>query len=323
MKYPKELYGQADAILSQRRQCAAADLDVRKSTLPEKYPDIYRLHQDLTAAGVRMGKAMLGCTPEQREGHIAEFKALEEDFLTALANVGLPPNYLQVQPQCPPCEDKGFVQGHSCQCRQALLNRLAYGWLSNISRVEECSFDNFSLDYYEGENAQRMEKLLVSCKRYAGSFTLKSPDLLFMGPPGLGKTHLSLSIAREVVHSGFLVLYAAAGKLLDRLVDISFNNKEDEYKDIVYGCDLLIVDDLGTEFQTRFTKSEVYSIINTRQLERRPTIINTNLSLQELEKAYDERVLSRLANNYKVNVFGGKNIRFQKQWESMKRRERA
>jgi len=162
-----------------------------------------------------------------------------------------------------------------------------------------------------------MEKLLLSCRRYAANFTLQSPNLLFIGPPGLGKTHLSLAIAREVVNNGRLVLYASAVQLMERLVNISFNNLQDEYKDIAYGCDLLIMDDLGTEFQTRFTKAEVYNIVNTRQIEGRPTIINTNLSLQELEKAYDQRVVSRLVGHYVSNPFAGKDIRYQKRVEKL------
>ncbi len=321
MRYPSELYRKADALLSERRQCMAAALQQRKDALQAQYPEIHRYSLELYTQGVVLGKLMFGCSPKDQEQLIADFQQKELQFIQTLEAAGLPCNYLVEQPNCPLCRDKGYIEGKSCQCRQAILNQLAYEWLSNISRVGECSFESFHLDYYQDDNRHSMERLLTSCKRYAENFSLKSPNLLFIGPTGLGKTHLSLSIAREVVNTGRLVLYASAVQLLDRLVDISFNNLQDEYKDIAYGCDLLIVDDLGTEFQTRFTKSEVYNIINTRQIEGRPTIINTNLSLQEIEHTYDQRVVSRLVGHYVSNPFAGKDIRFQKQLERLQRRK--
>jgi DNA replication protein DnaC len=124
---------------------------------------------------------------------------------------------------------------------------------------------------------------------------------------------LSLAIAREVVARGKLVMYASAVRLIERLVDSAMGDEsEDEYRQLIYGCDLLVVDDLGTEFKTKVTTSEVYNLINTRIIERRPTIVNTNLSLKEIESTYNQRILSRLAGDYALNQFFGVDIRFER-----------
>jgi len=305
--------------LSFRRQSAFAMLDRRTRQIQESFPEIIKLRNQAAALGASMGKALLSGDEVLYDELNQEMVECGSRACNELVSAGFHPDYLAPPFMCAKCSDKGYAgaEGHPCECRKAILNRLAYEWLSNISNVVECSFDNFELSYYDGDNITYMEKLLLSCKRYAANFTLQSPNLLFIGPPGLGKTHLSLAIAREVVNNGRLVLYASAVQLMERLVDISFSNLQDEYKDIAYGCDLLIMDDLGTEFQTRFTKAEVYNIINTRQIEGRPTIINTNLSLQELEKAYDQRVVSRLVGHYVSNPFVGKDIRYQKRVEKI------
>lgn len=313
MRYPKEIYQRVESELSSRRQSAAAELDGRVLHIQESHPDIRQLRKQASMLGAQMGKALLLGNQEQHDDLLLEMEECRSRIRELLASAGFPSDYLEPRPLCPLCSDRGFVEGRSCDCRNALLNRLAYEWLSNTSRVEECGFDNFRLEYYQGDAARTMGKLLQSCRRYAENFSAGSPSLLFQGPPGLGKTHLSLAIAGAVVKTGRLVLYASAPSLLQRLVDISFNrDAETEYRDIAYGCDLLVIDDLGTEFQTRFTRSEVYGLINTRLIESRPTIVNTNLTIKELAAAYDARVASRLENEYKPNYFTGTDIRYQR-----------
>ena len=320
MRYPSELYRKAEAILKKRQERTRYELRQRKEALRTHYPELYAVYRDTVEQGILLGKQMLTSPPDQSDALMAAQQGRMAVLLQSLVAAGLDADYLQERPFCPRCGDKGFADDQSCECRRQVLSGLAYEWLSDISQVEDCSFDNFRLEYYQGDDALRMEKLAKSCVRYARKFHHRSPDLLFMGPPGLGKTHLSLFIARAVVNQGHLVLYASAAKLLERLVDIAFGDTQDEYRDIVYGCDLLIIDDLGTEFQTRPSTSEVYSLINTRSIEGRPTIINTNLTLRELQERYGDRVLSRLANGYTVNQFSGKDIRFQKRLEAVERR---
>lgn len=313
MRYPRELCKRAAQELGGRRQSASDELVKRISHIQENYPEIWQLRKQESMYGAKMGMASIMGNQEQYDILLHEMEEYRSRIRESLATAGFSADYLEAQHTCGLCQDKGFIDGQSCECRKAILNRLAYEILSNISRVDECSFDTFDLDYYSGINRKTMSKLLEACRRYAADFSRQSANLLFVGPTGLGKTHLSLSIAREVVNKGNMVLYASAAQLIDRLVDIRFNPEtQDEYKDIVYGCDLLLLDDLGTEFQTKFTKSEVYSIINTRCIEKLPTIINTNLSISEMEELYDQRVVSRLLGEYVANPFSGHDIRIQK-----------
>ena len=189
-----------------------------------------------------------------------------------------------------------------------------YEQLCDVSPARECSFDNFSLAYYDREQRTVMGRVVESCLRYVREFNRESKNLLFTGPPGLGKTHLSLAVAEGVVRSGWLIMYVSAPHLMDELERGKFQKDAAalEYREIIFGCDLLVIDDLGTEMVTSYTRSEVYDLVNTRLNTSRPTIINTNLGLRDIEKKYTSRVYSRIAGTYAVVEFKGRDIRLQK-----------
>ena len=157
----------------------------------------------------------------------------------------------------------------------------------------------------------RMEKILNFCESYAVNFTPKSRSILFQGGSGLGKTHLSLAIAKEVIGNGYGVVYSSAPDILSRLESERFNDDKttDATENLLKECDLLIIDDLGTEFLTQFTLSKIYNIINTRMLLKKPIIISTNLTLKELEKSYHQRLVSRIIGEMLRLKFIGRDIR--------------
>ncbi|MBQ6570049.1 MAG: ATP-binding protein, partial [Clostridia bacterium] len=190
--------------------------------------------------------------------------------------------------------------------------------LNEQSPLKLSSFDDIDINYYPADGAgaisprKRMESIIGFCKKYAEDFSLSSQSLLFMGATGLGKTHLSLAIADVVTKKGFGVVYGSAQGFLNQLEQEHFgknNAQGDEYRTMLLDCDLLILDDLGSEFSTSFTVSSIYDIINTRILSGKPTIISTNLTLAEIEDRYSERILSRLCGCYKVFKFDGSDIR--------------
>lgn len=217
---------------------------------------------------------------------------------------------------CPLCNDTGYISGKVCDCVKKLANSIAIKELSAQMPLEECKFENFDLNYYsdKGENARkRMSSIFKLCKEYVLNFNPKtSANLLFLGEPGLGKTHLTLAIVSGVMEKGYMPVYAPAENLFSAIQKEKFDGENKGSFDQMLECDLLVIDDLGTEMATSFTKSALYNLINTRLLTKKPTIINTNLSIKEIEVIYSPRIASRLIGEFNANKFLGEDIRQQK-----------
>ena len=230
-----------------------------------------------------------------------------------LKKAGFPEDWLDVHYSCPKCEDKGFVNGIMCDCFKDLLKSLEYEKLCSKLPVGSCRFDNFKLDYYpDGAGTsprRRMESVLNYCKTYATDFSRRSPSLLLYGKTGLGKTHLSLAVAGKAVESGYGVIYTSAQNLFNKLEKEKFGRSDGNTEETILDCDLLIIDDLGAEFTTQFTVSALYNIINSRELEGKPTIISTNLTPEQLTSTYSERIASRILSNFVMLYFDGSDIR--------------
>lgn len=313
MKYPRKLYEQAEAILQRRHQEALEIQDQRMTTLEAEHPAVAEVYRRRKRQAAQLGWALFR-EPDKAAALRAEHEAAHADLEEKLAMAGLAPDYLEPPFHCKECEDKGVRGGRHCKCKQAVLNQLVYEQLCDVSIVRDCSFDNFSLDYYEGEQREVMRKVLASCRNYVANFSKAQGSLLFTGATGLGKTHLSLAIAEGVARSGHLVMYASAPRLTGQLEQAKFQHDDEaeEYRTVIYGCDLLVVDDLGAEMVTRYTQAEIYDLVNTRINTGLPTIINTNLDMRALEKTYTDRVFSRLLGTYTLIQFKGRDIRLEK-----------
>lgn len=313
MKYPQKLARQADEILAARRWDAERRQAHTLALLHEQHPEVEAARWSLNSLYAKRVKAAVfrPDTLGAIEGQINEGKEHLRALMVAaeITEADLEPHYT-----CAACMDRGVANGRTCTCRQAILNQLVYERLCDVSPARECSFDNFSLAYYDREQRAVMDRVVESCLRYVREFSRESKNLLFTGPPGLGKTHLSLAVAEGVACSGRLVMYVSAPHLMDELERGKFQKDAAalEYREIVFGCDLLVIDDLGTEMVTSYTRSEVYDLVNTRLNTSRPTIINTNLGLRDIEKKYTNRVYSRIAGTYAVVEFKGRDIRLQR-----------
>lgn len=219
--------------------------------------------------------------------------------------------------ECAECNDTGYVKGRICECVEAMAKDIAYADLAAEAPLQESTFDKFSLDYYSDiaqngpSDKARMSAIYDYCKNYAANFTGGADSLLLLGGTGLGKTHLSLAIAGEVIKKGYGVIYGTAQNLFNQMnrEHFSYGDDTDRLMQEVLDCDLLIIDDLGTEFSTQFTLSCVYNIINTRILKGKPCVISSNYSLGELEKIYSPRVMSRIIGYYTMKQFFGSDIR--------------
>ena len=220
---------------------------------------------------------------------------------------------------CDLCNDTGYVGGKICDCIKREAAEIMSKKLSSQMPLGSCTFENFDLKYYsekekKGENSRRrMTSILKLCREYALKFSPEtSKNLLFLGDAGLGKTHLTLSIVNEVIKKGYLPVYSSAENLFTSIEAEKFSGEGRGTYEQVLGCDLLVIDDLGAEMATSFTKSVLYNLVNTRILSGKPTIINTNLSMKEIEEKYTARISSRLMGEYDWNKFLGEDIRQQK-----------
>lgn len=316
MAYSKETYKKAEQELAQRRNRALAEREDRHRIAVESVPEILETEERMSAAGLATIKA-LGMGAVDAKEYI---RKLSEINLNAqaqrrmfLKKAGFPEDWLDVHYSCPKCEDKGFVNGIMCDCFKDLLKSLEYEKLCSKLPVGSCQFDNFKLDYYpDGAGTsprRRMESVLNYCRTYATDFSRRSPSLLLYGKTGLGKTHLSLAVAGKAVESGYGVIYTSAQNLFNKLEKEKFGRSDGNTEETILDCDLLIIDDLGAEFTTQFTVSALYNIINSRELEGKPTIISTNLTPEQLTSTYSERIASRILSNFVMLYFDGSDIR--------------
>lgn len=315
--YSREIYDEVQQKLYRIRNKAWDELTRRKEFFYKRFPEAANIERELSATSVEAAKAVLsGSNSSVELVKLREKnKNLKQRLSSILQRVNLPEDYLEIKYNCPECEDEGFIDGIMCKCMKNMLKLEAYNKLNDLSPLETSSFDNFSVNYYsdipmhDGEQSprERMTLIFNFCKKYAENFKKNSPSLLMTGNTGLGKTHLSLAIAREAINKGFGVIYTSTQNMISNMEKEKFrgyaasNESEKHYAD----CDLLIIDDLGTEYATPFSSAAVYNVINSRIMRGKPTIISTNLSMRELEKYYTQRMVSRIiGNNIRLEFLG-------------------
>ena len=316
MAYSKETYKKAEQELAQRRSRALAERENHHRIAVETVPEILEAEEKMSRAGLATIKAV-GMGAADAKEYIQKLSEINLEAQAQrrllLKSNGFPEDWLDVHYTCKKCEDKGFVSGIMCGCFRELLKSIEYEKLCSKLPVGNCRFDNFKLDYYpDGAGTspkKRMESVLNYCKAYAADFSRRSPSLLLYGKTGLGKTHLSLAIAGKAVEEGYGVIYSSAQNLFNKLEKDKFGKADANTEEAILDCDLLIIDDLGAEFTTQFTVSALYNIVNSRELESKPTIISTNLMPEQLTKAYGERIASRILSNYVMLYFDGSDIR--------------
>lgn len=246
--------------------------------------------------------------------------SLQQEREHLLAGLGLPADYLEEKPACPLCGDTGYRGEAVCRCLRGYYAKEQKKELSRLLNLGDQSFDTFSLDWYSGRTdpeyglspRKNMEAVYDICAEYASHFTPKSGNLLLFGAPGLGKTFLSACIAREVSDAGYSVVYDTAGHVFACFEDRKFGRGEESTLsgvERILNCDLLILDDLGTEMTTSFVVSALYEILNSRLITGRATILNSNLAPEDLERRYSEQIASRIQGEYRLLPLFGEDIR--------------
>ena len=314
MSYSQEVYSKATEMLERRKEKATMEAQFRFDEISEKIPELESIQQKLSNIGLSISKVFLFSDDKKAdmEKLMEESLKLQEEKKKLLVKYGYDENALNITYHCPDCKDTGFIGSRRCKCHKELLRDIERENLSKIAPIDDCTFDNFKTEYYP--DVDRAEKIRANCLKYATNFTTNSKSIIFYGGTGLGKTHLSLAIANVAINRGYSVVYGTAQNILNDLQNENFGRTDNirYYERAVLNCDLLIIDDLGTEFKSAYTVAELYNIINSRILAKLPTIISTNSTPQELEEKYDQRVTSRIIGEYAPLVLQGNDIRYIK-----------
>lgn len=316
MSYGRKVYEQAKREMDERRRAAEHTAQRALQGFYEVCPEAKDLKAAMARNSAQVAKTVFSggdvrANLERLKQTAGEYRA---EFDRLLQAHGLTRASIEPQYQCADCKDTGMHNGKLCHCFLQLERSIAYQNLSMSVPLEQSTFERFTLERYRDDPIalEQMTKIYRACTRYAETFAGNSRSLLLKGNTGLGKTHLSLAIAGEVIQKGFGVIYSSAQNLAATLEKERFARIEEgelTTDEQFSECDLLILDDLGTEFHTAYTDAVLYDIINSRMLAGKPTIISTNLTMQELEQSYSARFASRITGYYAKMEFLGRDYR--------------
>lgn len=318
---------QYDAIMriySQRQARDHYDQSRRLEKIAKEIPRIPEIDAEVASLSVQKAMFLLKKSTEDIDLG-ASLSMLKQEKETLLRMHGYAADYLDMHYSCPICHDTGYVGNQKCTCFKQLELSLLYS-ASHLSRETDGeSFDTFSLDWYskEGEPSARelaADALKIS-RDFVSHFDSSFENLILTGPVGVGKSFLSHCIARSLLDSGHGVIYLSAYDLFNLLGKYEFSHRGEDPDDKVrireahsalFDCDLLVIDDLGTEVTNTFTVAQLFLIINDRFASRKPVVLSTNLTLNEIRKKYSERIASRIAGSYTLLPMAGDDIRIRR-----------
>jgi DNA replication protein DnaC len=327
MGYSNSVYKAASDILHERRLNAEKAAERRKEEVYERFPRVKELEKQISMSGIKTARAVLaGGDVKKAVSKLRDQDlAMQAEVKRILTDNGYPANYFEPKYFCKKCEDKGYydINGKTvrCSCMKSALVTCACAELNRYAPLSLSTFESFDLEYYDKSinpkvktsPYEHMSKVFRLCQNYADNFSKNSESILMSGETGLGKTHLSLAIANEVIKKGYGVVYASAPPIISKLEKEYFSSdKDDSLFSMLADCDLLIIDDLGTEFYSQFAVSQFYNLFNSRMLSNKPIIINTNLTITELKEKYTDRFVSRICGNARQLDFLGRDIRIRR-----------
>lgn len=325
MRTKRELYQEAMRAVALRRQTARANAEDARAAAEAAVPALRHAEEEVRVRGVRC--ALAGASGKDRTAAAAALAKAKQDLTALLASSGRPADALEPHFTCKKCQDTGTFEGHTCICVHKLMQKLRREEIESLSSLSISSFDTMELRYYPntmddklGEPVRSyMGNLLAELRAYAEEFDRSSESLMLFGNAGLGKTHAALAIAGIVLEKDFDVIYVSSPDFFSKLEALHFGadpgGEEETLLQTAAGADLLILDDLGTEFNSNFFLSTLYSLLNNRLGAHLPTIVTTNITDGALlEKLYTEKISSRLSA-FVPCLFAGQDIRSQKAQE--------
>ena len=330
MAYDSNVLRRATARLEEGRRARADQAERRRLTAYAKQPRLAQIDRELRATMANLVAASLKNGEPAGEAVRAirsQNMDLQRERAVLLGAMGLPEDALDDKPACPKCGDTGWRGAKMCTCLQKLCAQEQISELSKLLDLGEQSFDTFRLDYYSQAKwpgrgvspRENMELVYEVCLNYAqkfGRFYFK--NLFLSGAPGLGKTFLSACIARSVSEQGKSVVYDTAGSVFAQFENRKFLRDQEDLREArdetrrYLNCDLLILDDLGSELTTQFTQTSLYELVNSRLVAGRHTVISSNLTIEEAARRYSPQIASRLEGEYHILHFFGDDIRILK-----------
>lgn len=293
----------------------------RKQEVYDAIPEFRELAESVSTLSVASARRMLeGDGEALRELHtrLADISSRQKELL---AQYGFPRDYLDPVYNCPQCRDTGYIltaarTKEKCRCFRQKEIRILYAQSNIQDMIEKENFSTLSYDYYQGDDLRRFEAAVNLSRKFVQNFEKDYQNLFFYGTVGTGKSFLSGCIAAQLLQYGHSVIYFSASGMFDTLARYSFDRKEKEaladFYDYFYSCDLLIIDDLGTEITNSFVTSQLFSCLNERNLRRKSTLVSTNLSLEELRDRYSDRIFSRISSGFTLCKLTGPDIRILK-----------
>lgn len=298
-------------------------LDKRRQTVYCQIPELEDIHNSISLLSVNQARKLLNGDESALADLKAQLKVLTDRKADLLISEGFPVDYLEPVYECSDCKDTGYIGNQKCHCFQKAIIDLLYTQsnLQDILRRE--NFDTFSLSYYSDNyidpltgrsSLAIMKNAYLTAREFVDTFADDFRNLFFYGDTGIGKTFLSNCIAKELIDKSFSVIYLTSQEFFDTMAKGKFEKDDsaEEMCEHIFDCDLLIIDDLGTEFTNSFTVSQLFLCLNERLLRRKSTIISTNLSLESLVEIYSERTFSRITSNYTMLKLTGDDIRIKK-----------
>lgn len=303
----------------------------RQEEIYAEIPEIESIDREIASNSIKTGKYLL-FHPEEEQERLEKLKNKNMDLsmrkVELLVSNGYGPDYLSPIYNCPQCKDTGYIGNEKCSCFKRAIVHQAYHQSNIMEKLKEENFRTFSYDYYPDVSIypnhpnlptprQNIRSIVKKCYVFIDTFSTRpGQNILFQGNVGVGKTFLTNCIAKELIDRAYTVIYLTSFQLVEVLENHRFRRNdaiEDNYTlEYILSCDLLIIDDLGTELINSFVVSQLFLCMNERLVRKKSTIISTNLSLSKLTEVYSERVVSRIAEHYLICKIYGDDIRLKK-----------
>jgi len=302
-------------------------LDQRTAEIYQRIPHVFEIDAEIADLSVSEAKARLSGNKTDASLYANRLAVLSAERGTALAQAGYPASYLDPVYDCPDCHDTGYIGNRKCHCFRKAVVDLLYQQTGIASILKRENFSTFSTAYYSDNyidpvtgrsSLAAIRDTVKTCREFVDTFDTSFRNLFLYGSTGTGKTFLSNCIAGELLQTSHSVIYLTSFKLFDILAKEKFSRDFDStaLSSCIFDCDLLIIDDLGTELTNSFVASELFLCVNERILRERSTIISTNLSLENFAEIYSERTFSRISNSYTLLKLFGDDIRIKKKLRS-------